>query len=348
MAVLSSVSVDAASNTSSCSDASAETNWFRFGDGYLTLRATDPDFLARFVDLFGECACSAPPENALTVRCVVAHGHDRVIIEFDDAEPFDAVPFVLAGLTGYGYEEIRSPDSAVRVLRNRQSSASLTFRGSTILADPDSTWPSVTASLAVHRVLRLQPGLYFFHAGSIGITGRGVLIMGPKGAGKTTLSLALADRNHALFGDEIAALRRNTLELVPFRRRLSIRPGPACDGVQQALAARSYRVGHLEDGTLRTYAKTSELFPGPLPKPVPLHAIFFLREIGAAPAAIRFTPTAADVRLLTPFESMTWGRAGATVAFGMLQLLSRVRCYHLEPGPIAETVRMIETLLEDG
>ena len=104
----------------------------------------------------------------------------------------------------------------------------------------------------------------------------------------------------------------------------------------------------IEDGAERTFARVSELFPGPLPAPARLHAIFFLRGRSAAPTATRFQPGIADARLLALFESMTWGAATGRIAIELLQLLGRVSCYHLDLGPIPDTVELVETLLMEN
>jgi serine kinase of HPr protein (carbohydrate metabolism regulator) len=55
--------------------------------------------------------------------------------------------------------------------------------------------------------------------------GQGLLLVGPKGSGKTTISLALAARGHDFLGDEMAGVRIGSLELVPVRRSLAVRDG---------------------------------------------------------------------------------------------------------------------------
>ena len=64
------------------------------------------------------------------------------------------------------------------------------------------------------------------------------MLVGPKGAGKSTLALALAARGHALLGDEHACYLPATGELLPFRRPVGIKPGPRSSAVEGALARR--------------------------------------------------------------------------------------------------------------
>ena len=329
---------------------SLNTSWYRFGDGYLALRSADQEFADRFRDLHADCGCSAPENDAPSVGCTIEPSSDgsRIMIHYEDVEPLDPLPFALSILGPHGYTE-KTPDrSSVRVLSEADSGAALTFDRAAIIADAASRWHTLAASLAVHRVIRLQRDLSVFHAGSIAVSGRGALLMGAKGAGKTTLSLAFAERGHDLFGDELAALRRKSLTIVPFRRRLCIRNGPACRTVEAARASGKFRTALIEDGAERTFARVSELFPGPQPAPERLHAIFFLRGRSDAPAATRFQPGMGDARLLAPFESMTWGGATGRIAFELLQLLGRVPCYHLDLGPIADTVELVETLLMEN
>ena len=63
------------------------------------------------------------------------------------------------------------------------------------------------------------------------------MLVGPKGAGKSTLALALAARGHALLGDEHACYLPATGELLPFRRPVGIKPGPRAAAVESALLA---------------------------------------------------------------------------------------------------------------
>jgi hypothetical protein len=51
-----------------------------------------------------------------------------------------------------------------------------------------------------------QRGIFTLHAGAVAIAGRAVAIVGPKGAGKSTLVAALSARGHLLLSDDVAAL----------------------------------------------------------------------------------------------------------------------------------------------
>ncbi|MGH7689722.1 MAG: hypothetical protein ACREN3_08975, partial [Gemmatimonadaceae bacterium] len=81
-----------------------------------------------------------------------------------------------------------------------------------------ATWPdgASAASTATYLlgpvigfVLRLR-GLTCFHASSIVISGRAILMLGPAGIGKSSTAAALALRGHRVLGDDIAVIEPAT------------------------------------------------------------------------------------------------------------------------------------------
>lgn len=78
-----------------------------------------------------------------------------------------------------------------------------------------ATWPA-TASAASTATYLLGPvvgfalrlrGLTCFHASSVVISNRAILMMGPAGIGKSSTAAALALRGHRVLGDDIAVVR---------------------------------------------------------------------------------------------------------------------------------------------
>jgi len=55
------------------------------------------------------------------------------------------------------------------------------------------------------------------HASAVVVFGRGVLIAGPPGSGKSSLSLGLIDRGHALFADDLVFLSLENKKIIACR-----------------------------------------------------------------------------------------------------------------------------------
>ena len=266
--------------------------------------------------------------------------------DFDDLDDLDQFSFAVRTLSTSGFSETSSPVRGWRAVGSGGRAGVVALRGPSVLGGRRSPWKSVVAALALHRVIRLQRGVFFFHAAAVGLGGRGVLMVGPKEVGKTTLSLALAERGHAFLSDEISVLRQESLELLPFRRRLSIRPGPSAAGVRRLLSRGPVPMLHLADGTSRYLVPVAEVCPGQDVAPVAAAALVFLGPRGSRPRLERFTPGVEHLGLLTPLESVAWSMPRSAVALRLLRLLGRLPCYALNPGPIPDTVGVLEDLME--
>ena len=322
---------------------------YRFADGYLTLDSDDSALARRFSQVYSEGAVHsvAPGTDGPHVQCSVRQvpGDCLVAIHFDDPEALDAAGFcnilfadrgILAGpadASGWHAVRMQTLDSAALMVLNQHEA----------LADRATVWQSLIANFAINRVMRLQRRSVFMHAASVVVGGSGIILTGPKGAGKTTLSLALAARGHGFLGDEIAALRLADGVLLPFRRATSIRPGIKALQVEKQLGANAYPVERFPDGGERLRVSAGALFPQAAATPAPLRALFFLRRIAARPAVERFSFGLANIGLLQPVAASLWDAAGARL-MGVARLLREVPCYHLDSGRPDETADLIEGL----
>ncbi len=64
-----------------------------------------------------------------------------------------------------------------------------------------------------------------FHAATVALRGQGVLLLGPKGRGKSTLALSLAEEGAMFLGDEVAFVHHNTLALHAFPKAGTLKRG---------------------------------------------------------------------------------------------------------------------------
>jgi hypothetical protein len=328
---------------------------YRIGDGYLEICSADAPFRERLAMLYRECAVEGEPETGLPrVRCTVRVGNldafGLVTIEDDDAavaDPVDQVDFILGVFPDRGYSELPAPAAGWRMVSlGAASDGAVAVAGQDLLVDRRTPWRALAGSLAVSRLIRRQRRLVFLHAASAGVRGEGVLIMGPKGAGKTTLSLALAARGHRFLGDEIAGVRVDPLELVPVRRSLAIRAGPRARAVDAALAEVVAPTEVFPDGSERRRAQPADLFPGANVCALPLRHLVFLRGFGDAPRLETVQADRALLRELTPIGATMWGAPPLGRTRDLLALLSKTRAHALTLGDPDESAALLEQIVE--
>jgi hypothetical protein len=202
-------------------------------------------------------------------------------------------------------------------------------------------WRKAVALLMLQRLMRLRRDAIFFHAASVAVDGAGAMLVGPKGAGKSTLALALATRGHGFLGDEHACYVPATGELIPFRRPVGIKPGPRARTAQRALD----RAGRdpEREGMMRVPAE--DLLEAPTPGPVPLRAVVFLRALETAPRLERVEPGRGDLAALQPVGSSFANAASTERVFQLVRMLSRSRVFHLWPGSPDDTAALLESAL---
>jgi hypothetical protein len=295
--------------------------WYRLGDGFLGIDSDDDALCGRFEEIYGDCAVALPAEEGPRVVCRTRREGPSVSVAFDDPEPLDEPAFLRAVF----------PDRDVAPL------------GENVPAD--SAWQPLVANLAVSRLLRLQRSIIFFHAASFAIRGRGVLVCGPKRAGKTTLALGMAARGHVLLGDEVAALRLGDRTLLPFRRSLAVREGPAPQGSEAMLARAPERRELFPDGEMRRRVSAAAI-SGDHTGPVPLTTVVLLRHFKDRTDVRPRHVDPGLIGALTPMAATLWNRSAGANAMRLVGALSGTRIVDLHPGPPDECVAAIEHLME--
>lgn len=325
-------------------------DWYRIVDAFLGIESEDFRLRNRFKELYGEFLRDRPQasERVRSLHCRVQVRDDAPahLVTFTAPEEVRIVDFILDLYHDRGYVEMHEANSDWRSLGVAGTARPLlTAKGAHVFVDASQTWQPLVATCAMNWVMRMQRDLLFFHAAAVGIDGAGVLITGGKGAGKSTLSMALAVEGHDFLGDEIAAVRSRTLELSPFRRAVSIRPGPQARRVEQSLRNGSHSTEQFPDGTTRTRAEAGKLFPRPVADSLPLRCVFFLRDFEKNPRAEAFLPRAQDLSLLAPLPCTFWSVSPSRPMMAIAKLLSSVNCYYLHPGSPEATARLVEEIV---
>jgi hypothetical protein len=242
---------------------------------------------------------------------------------------------------------LASDDPSVRLVGIEGDDAPLfVFRGDVWEFRKVPRWRRIVSHVVFLHVLHLRSDLHFFHAASIGIHGNGVMLVGPKGSGKSTASLALAARGHALLGDETAAFDPATSRLLPMPRPVGIKPGPRARSVDQAMRAISWSAD--EDNMTRIPIRA--LFPeAAAADPAPLRAVIFLNGFGPDAVMTSTSPGREELSAMQPLRSSSYGGNPALRVFEMIRMLSAVKCYALTASDPDYTAQIIEeTLTHDA
>lgn len=134
-------------------------------------------------------------------------------------------------------------------------------------------------------------GLEVLHASAVVVDGGAVAFLGPSGAGKTSLALALCRRGAGFLADDVLALEQEDERLVGH-------PGTPVAGIDHAEADRLLETGELELGdVLAVNARERIVRISKTAESAPLQALFFLDRRPGGPAQPRFEP-AADAQML--------------------------------------------------
>ena len=129
------------------------------------------------------------------------------------------------------------------------------------------------------RAVVSRPNHLIVHAAAVGWRGRGILLPGPSGAGKSTLAAALVSAGCDYLTDEAAAIDAQSLEIEPYLKPLSLRPG--------SLAALGLSLSSTATGPSHQLLPCSALRPESAGGRVPVRVLVFPRyQIDAGPTAL--------------------------------------------------------------
>jgi hypothetical protein len=256
-----------------------------------------------------------------------------------DAAQLDPADLRLAaGSPDFPFDLLESSGARIVLARRGEREPALTVDGRRCEFALAPGWARAVALLLLQRLMRCRADAIFFHAGSAAVRGRGTLVVGPKGAGKSTLVMALALRGHALLGDENACYLPATGEIVPFLRPIGIKPGPRSAALDAALT----RMGRVpeRDGMMRRAVE--DLPVTAAAAPAPLAAVVFLTGFSAAARLRVVAPGRVDVGRLQPVGSSMVNAPAARRVLQMARLLAQSRVYELSPGAPDETAAVLE------
>jgi hypothetical protein len=327
---------------------------YYFGRSLLVMDCEDSTFSRRFRDIFAECACgSSGTENMprADIRVTSVRSNPEVLAVSVVPSALDGIDFVRQLFPERGYVECPGPALGWRMLALPEAPKQpvLAFGPSAVLVSRSHPWQRMIALYAINNAFFLQPDVFVFHAASVAISGKGVLLFGGKGAGKTTLALCFASRGHAFLGDEWGVVSGSTGELLPLRRMVSIRPGLRPRALDEYLRKHRCDTEVLPDGTERVRARVGAIFPRASAKPAPLMHAFFLRRFAPRPAVEPYAPHGAQLPPVAPLLASVWNHSLGRRGLELLRTVGKARWWHLDVGGLPEeTADLVEqTVKED-
>ncbi len=136
-------------------------------------------------------------------------------------------------------------------------------------------------------------------------------------------------------------------ELLPVRRSLAVREGPASAPARAALELSEPETEVFPDGERRARAAVGSLFAAPAAS-APLTTVLLLRSFAAAPTAEAAVASPALLGHLTPLAASLWGRPAGAVTIQLMRLVSASRVFWIDAGPPEQTALFVEHLLESS
>jgi hypothetical protein len=339
---------------------------FRLGNAMLDLDTTYAPLLDDFRHAYRDCAVSAgTPDVTHRVRCSVRFIEERSLVVLHVDAPA-GLPHLCdvalclirprAELQHFFDRPLDRPGWRLIASALDENLPLLAAGAGTAIVDVRVEPPELLLNFVVGVAQLVQRSIIFIHAGGVSIDGRGTLLIGRSGRGKSTTTMALASRGHALLGDETVGIRAQPCEIVPFRRTLKLRPGPRAHTVAQRLNTVPHTLRADAQGVLCAWVGAQALFPG-LPPAVatPLRDAFFLRGFGETAAAERFVPSLEhleELQALTMSLSaiVSWPASPAhrLIRFArVIGMFSTCRCHFLDLGTPDDTAALIERTVKN-
>jgi hypothetical protein len=207
---------------------------------------------------------------------------------------------------------------------------------------------TVLETLAIQRILQGPPDTLTLHAALVARGHRGILVLGPSQAGKSTLSCGLWRRGWSLIGDDVTLIDPATATARSAPRRVSLRHGSR-QLLDPLLWDRMLAAPSTEPTSEGYLFHPSEVGDN-VPRQVTLQAFVFLRRSGVAvPAAPRRLLHEAEVALaLMPYSNLIRRMDADAVIRAVAPLASRVPAYDLGRASLDDMTTAMTQIVEQG
>jgi len=175
----------------------------------------------------------------------------------------------------------------------------------------------------------------FVHAASVSARGRGALICGISGAGKTTLALGLKAVGFLVLNDDITCVNIAHKMVHSYPRRATIRP-------HSALLVAEMEIG-LSNATSTVASPTAgpAIFTDAGTSCSEVQSLIFLEGFGQETELRTVAATSVLPRFVESFLTRPHGSLPAAF-LSTAKFVNEMQCYSLVSGPIRETVSIVE------
>lgn len=210
---------------------------------------------------------------------------------------------------------------------------------------PDGSTHSVTTTselvyylekTVIIEVQKQRPDLLFLHAAALESNGRGIILAGDTGAGKSTTTWALLQEGFGYLSDELSAISLDSMEVLPYPHALCLKRQPPSPYA-------------LPEGTLdlgaTIHVPTPEMTCPIVRQARPLAAVLLIGHDpnAGAPEIRELTPSEAAARLyVTALNSLAHPEAGLPA---VLRIASRVPSFVMVTADLQESCFRIRALV---
>ena len=218
------------------------------------------------------------------------------------------------------------------------------------LVRPEEMTPDIRVSFVHFAMTELlkRHGLYTFHATALEKNGRGILIPGFSGRGKTTSFLSLLRSGYRYLSDDHPFFRLND-------RRVEILPYPLKINVTDQTVAffpewRDAPPSILHSGVPKRYFYAEDVYPEPLGIPCEPAVILFPEVVDSSHSCLEPLPKRLALEMILPHSLLVYDTEVALHEFqALVRLVEQADCYRLHFGrDVMDLLWLVTPLLEKG
>jgi hypothetical protein len=216
------------------------------------------------------------------------------------------------------------------------------------LVRPESMAPDIRVSFVHFAMTELlkRRGLYTFHATALEHNGRGVLIPGFSGRGKTTSFLSLLRSGYRYLSDDHPFFRLNgtRVEILPYPLKINVTNQTISFFPELRTAPPSV----LHPGTPKHYFYAEDLYPGPLGAPCEPAVIIFPFVVDSSHSCLEPLSKKVALEMILPHSLLVYDPEVARREFQALaRLIEQTDCYRLHFGrDVMDLPWLVTPLLE--